>query len=257
MLQKKFYFFKTEDSQMDIKKEHNLARLKFQSRLNEITEPWEEIPSNEIPEPLKDFAKYLLVITTFLAEDIDTSDQRKNISFKKSDDIWLFTLLTNWIETNPVISDQDKKEYSGTVGAIRLAMQFFAVNVILDVNNTGLSIDELSAKLKGSGTIMAEQSKMERRLRDIENELGGDDLLAPRTIKYFKVGDSVPEQPELGTVKNIEFDESINSYIVEFENGSPRKSVSGSSFGVMSHFTASASHYYITSYSEDVSNQKT
>lgn len=157
---------------MDIKKKHNLARLKFQSRLNEITEPWEEIPSNEIPEPLKDFAKYLLAITTFLAEDIDTSDQRKNISFKKSDDIWLFTLLTNWIETNPVISDQDKKEYSGTVGAIRLAMQFFAVNVILDVNNTGLSIDELSAKLKGSGTIMAEQSKMERRLRDIENELG-------------------------------------------------------------------------------------
>lgn len=157
---------------MDIKKEHNLARLKFQSRLNEITEPWEEIPSNEIPEPLKDFAKYLLVITTFLAEDIDTNDQRKNISFKKSDDIWLFTLLTNWIETNPVISDQDKKEYSGTVGAIRLAMQFFAVNVILDVNNTGLSINELSAKLKGSGTIMAEQSKMERRLRDIENELG-------------------------------------------------------------------------------------
>lgn len=86
--------------------------------------------------------------------------------------------------------------------------------------------------------------------------LTGDDLLAPRTIKYFKVGDSVPEQPELGTVKNIEFDESINSYIVEFEDGSPRKSVSGSSLGVMSHFTASASHYYITSYSEDVSNQK-
>lgn len=157
---------------MDIKKEHNEARFKFQSRLNEISEPWKEIPTNEIPEPLKDFAQYLLSITTFLDEEIDTSDQRKNISFKKSEDIWLLKLLTNWIETNPVITDQDKKEYSGTVGAIRLAMQFFAANVILDINNTGLSLDDLSAKLKGTGTIMAEQSKMERRLRDIENELG-------------------------------------------------------------------------------------
>ena len=156
---------------MDIKKEHNEARLKFQSRLTEITEPWKEIPTNEIPESLRNFAKYLLKMD----EQLNTKkvfNDKTNLTLRKSEDLWLFDLISNGVSEGVSLSDQEKEDFDGLVGAIRLAMQFFAVNVILDINNTGLSLEELSAKLKGTGTIMAEQSKMERRLRDIENELG-------------------------------------------------------------------------------------
>ena len=139
---------------MDIKKEHNEARLKFQSRLTEITEPWKEIPTNEIPESLRNFAKYLLKMD----EQLNTKkvfNDKTNLTLRKSEDLWLLDLISNWVSEGVSLSDQEKEDFDGLVGAIRLAMQFFAVNVILDINNTGLSLEELSAKLKGIGTIMA------------------------------------------------------------------------------------------------------
>ena len=80
---------------MDIKKEHNEARLKFQSRLTEITEPWKEIPTNEIPESLRNFAKYLLKMD----EQLNTKkvfNDKTNLTLRKSEDLWLALLSRLW-----------------------------------------------------------------------------------------------------------------------------------------------------------------
>ncbi len=99
-------------------------------------------------------------------------NEKTSLTLRRSEDLWLLDLISNWVNDGVSLSDQEKKEFDGLVGAIRLAMQFFVVNVIFNVDNTGLPLEELSSKLKAGGTIIAEQSKLERRLRDMENELG-------------------------------------------------------------------------------------
>lgn len=156
---------------MDLKKEHSKARLNFQSRLTELTEAWKDIPSDEIPDSIKDFAKFLKNMDHQLNSQ-KVLNEKTSLTLRRSEDLWLLDLISNWVNDGVSLSDQEKKEFDGLVGAIRLAMQFFVVNVIFNVDNTGLPLEELSSKLKAGGTIIAEQSKLERRLRDMENELG-------------------------------------------------------------------------------------
>lgn len=158
---------------MDIESKRRKAKWEFQKELDIEVNAWKEISTNEIPQEIRNTAIFLRTITEILAQNIDTFNQRKVVTFKKSEDLFAIDLLSEWLQNHPVISDKEKKKYAGTVGILRLSLDYFVQNVVMDIDNFDKDLDALSTKLTMDAVRNAAMlSKFERRIRDMENELG-------------------------------------------------------------------------------------
>ena len=159
---------------MDIEVKQRKVKWEFQKEFEAEVNAWKEIPSNEIPQGKRDWAIFLRALLPKLNQNIaDYDNQRTVVTIKKSEDLFALNLLSEWLQNHPVISDQEKKKYAGTTGTIRLALDYFVENVVMDIDNFDKDLDELSTKLTMDAVRNAAMlSKFERRIRDMENELG-------------------------------------------------------------------------------------
>ncbi|QYU58986.1 hypothetical protein K1728_12060 (plasmid) [Weissella confusa] len=159
---------------MDIEAKQRKVKWELQKEFDTEVNAWKEIPSNEIPQGKKDWAIFLRALLPELNQNIaDYNNQRTVVTIKKSEDLFALNLLSEWLQNHPVISDHEKKKYAGTAGTIRLALDYFVENVVMDIDNFDKDLDYLSRKLTVDGVrTAAVLSKFERRIRDMENELG-------------------------------------------------------------------------------------
>jgi len=159
---------------MDIETKQRKAKWEFQKEFDAEVNAWKEISTNEIPQDTRNSAIFLRALLPELNQNIaDYDNQRTVVTIKKSEDLFTLNLLSEWLKNHPVISDQEKKKYAGTAGTIRLALDYFVENVVMDIDNFDKDLDYLSRKLTVDGVrTAAVLSKFERRIRDMENELG-------------------------------------------------------------------------------------
>ena len=121
---------------MDIEAKQRKVKWEFQKEFDAEVNAWKEIPTNEIPKGTRDWAIFLQALLPELNQNIaDYDNQRTVVTIKKSEDLFALNLLSEWLQNHPVISDQEKKKYAGTTGTIRLALDYFVENVVMDIDN--------------------------------------------------------------------------------------------------------------------------